>query len=49
MLLGDSELELFSWSDFVKQIDAEKNAELIAYLKARQLYINDPQTDCEEV
>ena len=39
--LSDKELEGMSWSDFVGQINSDKS-ELIEYLKAKQLYINEP-------
>ena len=39
--LSDKELESMSWSDFVGRIDSDKS-ELIEYLKAKQLYINEP-------
>ena len=31
-----------SWSDFVGQIDSDNKSELIEYLKAKRLYINEP-------
>lgn len=49
MVMPDSYLEQLSWSDFVKLIEVDKKPELIAYLKARQLYVNEPQLDEEEV
>ncbi len=39
--LNDQELEGMSWSDFVMQIGADKR-ELIDYLKAKRLYVNEP-------
>jgi hypothetical protein len=30
-----------SWSEFVANLDTEKHAELITYLKKRNLYINE--------
>ena len=39
--LSDKELESMSWSDFVGQIDSDKS-ELIEYLKAKRLYVNEP-------
>ena len=39
--LSDKELESMSWSDFVGRIDSDKS-ELIEYLKAKRLYINEP-------
>ena len=39
--LSDKELESISWSDFVGQIDSDKS-ELIEYLKAKRLYVNEP-------
>lgn len=40
--LSDRELEGMSWSDFVIQVDSENKPELIEYLKARRLYVNEP-------
>ena len=40
--LSDRELEGMSWSDFVIQIDSKNKPELIEYLKARRLYVNEP-------
>lgn len=40
--LSDRELEGMSWSDFVIQIDSINKPELIEYLKARRLYVNEP-------
>ncbi len=39
--LSDKELESMSWSDFVGRIDSDKS-ELIEYLKAKRLYVNEP-------
>ena len=39
--LSDKEVESMSWSDFVGQIDSGKS-ELIEYLKAKRLYVNEP-------
>ena len=44
----DEEMEQLSWSEFVTQIPPE-NAELINYLKARRLYVNDLAAEHEEV
>ena len=44
----DKEFETMCWSDFVKGIDKDKT-ELINYLKEKQLYINEPITETEEV
>lgn len=43
----DKELEGMSWSDFVIQITRDKE-ELIDYLKAKRLYVNE-QTEESEV
>ena len=40
--LSDRELEGMSWSDFVIRIDSKNKPELIEYLKARRLYVNEP-------
>ena len=40
--LSDRELEGMSWSDFVIQVDSINKPELIEYLKARRLYVNEP-------
>ena len=40
--LSDRELEGMSWSDFAIQIDSKNKPELIEYLKARRLYVNEP-------
>ena len=40
--LSDREMEGMSWSDFVIQIDSINKPELIEYLKARRLYVNEP-------
>ena len=40
--LSDKELESMSWSDFVGQIDSDNKSELIEYLKAKRLYVNEP-------
>ncbi len=42
--MSDSEMDKLSWSSFVSKISYP---ELIAYLKERNLYINDP-VECEE-
>ena len=31
-----------SWLDFVGQIDSDNKSELIEYLKAKRLYVNEP-------
>ena len=47
--LYDAELENLSWCEFVRRMDKERKPELIAYLKSRQLYINENTADGEEV
>ena len=46
--LSDKEVESMSWSDFVLRIPEEK-AELIAYLKIKRLYVNEVNTEMEEI
>ncbi|WP_312642536.1 amidoligase family protein [Hydrogenoanaerobacterium sp.] len=41
-LLSDEQLAALSWCEFVEQLDVHKYSELIAYLKERRLYINEP-------
>jgi hypothetical protein len=45
--LSDFEISEISWSAFVQLLDTNKEAELITYLKERQLYVNEP-IDFEE-
>ncbi|MDP4120831.1 MAG: amidoligase family protein [Bacillota bacterium] len=47
--LSDKELEGMSWSDFVLGINKEKKAELIEYLKSKQLYVNETVAETEEM
>jgi len=47
--MRDEELENLSWSEFVRRIDRGKKPELIAYLKSKQLYINEQTASAEEV
>jgi len=44
--LSDKEMEGMSWSYFVSMI-LPKKAELIQYLKAKRLYVNEPTEDVE--
>jgi hypothetical protein len=37
-----------SWRDFVLRVDREHMPELIAYLKIRQLYVNELSVTAEE-
>ena len=46
--LTDEEIHMQSWNDFVENINPEY-AELIQYLKERQLYINEPVSVEEEI
>ena len=46
---SDSMLEALSWSEFVMGIDKEAKPELIEYLKSKQLYINEEQTESEDI
>lgn len=48
IMLTDKELESMSWSEFVSKIDPEKT-ELIEYLKAKRLYVNEITTETEEM
>ena len=44
--MSDEEMQKLSWSDFVAYL---KEAELIQYLKERNLYINEPVEETEEL
>lgn len=46
--LNDKELERLSWSGFVSAVGADK-PELIAYLKSKRLYVNEPAVEGVEV
>ena len=46
--LSDEEMENMSWSEFVSRIPQEK-PELIEYLKSKNLYINEPVQESEEI
>ena len=46
--LSDEELQNLTWLDFVQRITSDKQ-ELIDYLKAKRLYVNEPVTANEEV
>ena len=46
--LSDEELQNLIWLDFVQRITSDKQ-ELIDYLKAKRLYVNEPVTANEEV
>lgn len=48
MTLTDKEIESMSWSDFVINIPKEKK-ELIEYLKIKRLYVNEINTELEEI
>ena len=48
ILLSDKDFENMSWSEFVTRIPGEKT-ELINYLKSKRLYVNEPQTEQEEI
>lgn len=48
IMLSDKELESMSWSEFVSKIDPKKT-ELIEYLKAKRLYVNDVAEETEEM
>lgn len=42
IFMADEGLSTYSWSDFVGRLDLEAVPELIAYLKERRLYVNEP-------
>jgi len=44
--MSDEEMQMLSWSDFVSELN---EAELIQYLKERNLYINEPVEETEEL
>ena len=44
--MSDEEMQKLSWSDFVANL---KESELIQYLKERNLYINEPVEETEEL
>lgn len=46
--LSDDELEEMSWSEFVSKISEDKK-ELIEYLKAKRLYVNEMPKEMEEI
>ncbi len=48
IMLDDKTFEKMSWSDFVLQIGTDK-PELIEYLKSKRLYVNEIQTETEEI
>lgn len=48
MMLSDRELEEMTWSDFVMKIPPDKK-ELIEYLKAKRLYVNELPDELEEI
>jgi hypothetical protein len=41
LTMNDEEIQNQSWQSFVMSIDKDKNPELIEYLKAKRLYVND--------
>ena len=46
--MSDQEMENMSWSDFVLRI-LPKKTELIEYLKQKRLYVNEIETETEEM
>lgn len=48
IMLDDKTFEKMSWSEFVLQIGSDK-PELIEYLKSKRLYVNEIQTETEEM
>jgi len=44
--MSDEEMQMLSWSDFVSELN---EAELIQYFKERNLYINEPVEETEEL
>ena len=47
--LSDVEIETLSWSEFVSRIDKEAKSELIEYLKSKRLYVNENESESEEM
>ena len=47
--LSDKEFEEMSWSDFVIGIDENRYPELIQYLKEKRLFVNEVETEMEEM
>ncbi len=47
-LLSDDDFDAMTWSEFVSKIPSTKQ-ELINYLKSRMLYVNEHQTEEEEI
>ena len=48
--LSENEMKSLSWQDFVLAIQKDKKPELLAYLKQKQLYVNEPiDNDSEEI
>ena len=46
--MSDKQLAALSWCEFMERLNPEKVPELIAYLKERRLYINEPVTAEED-
>ena len=47
--MTDEEIKALSWTSFVSGIDGDTHLQLIAYLKERRLYTNEPVAMTEEV
>ncbi len=47
--MTDETFEAMSWSRFVLTVDGDKMPELVAYLKSRRLYVNEPVEVHQEV
>jgi len=47
--MTDEEIKALSWTSFVSGIDGDTHPQLIAYLKERRLYTNEPVAMAEEV
>ena len=49
IMFDDNTFEKMSWSDFAIGISKENKPELIEYLKSKRLYVNELQTETEEI
>jgi len=47
--LSETEMKSLSWQDFVLGIKKDFKPELLSYLKQKQLYVNDPIEESEEI
>ncbi len=46
---SDTEIKSIGWTEFAESIDMQEYSELIAYLKERRLYVNEPVESEEDV